>query len=655
MGLLYKDTAGQVHEFTNADASLALPIASEEKLGAIKVGEGLEIDANGNLKVPAAEFFTIIEEDVAFADGQRPNYPDGWYIFNGNVTINGADATSASNGWFTRGRMMYIYNYSDSVYFHFIIPHRARQYDQFSVYRYYKFESEKWFPEEATSAYTKTALTTSTGLSKTNTTSYTPTKNYHPATKKYVDDNAGIKVITDIAFVDGTDPATQISTGITYMFKKISFNGKDNGWFKNRIVEVRKTNERFTLYTITPSEIWQYLTMEFYYDYSTNTWKPENGASCYVNYTVHSGNIQNYALTKNNTTAYVPTEDYHPATKQYVDNAFAPQMLHYATDDATTVAILNQCIPVDPVNKVFNILHTPMLNTNYGMTYFSSVALNADGSFVYYTFKGMQDASYGGIDYYDLNTIEAIIIVRTSDWTVYSRNIKVTPLLSRDNNIVYTPKNSYNPATKKYVDDCLAGVGIGGPITILVASTNNIINFNNLTEVGMYLIKDAGQTTVLNAPSALAFTDETTVYDIVVTITAERGTNQKIWQTVKLSTGNNNYIEQGRECVIGEGTVWSNWENIGSLAKYTYRLTVPTTGWSDTSPYTIDLEAIGMTEEDEDFIVSPKYSTDKTTRQSQAEAWGKISMVTSGVDKVTIICDDALPTVEVPFSITVVK
>ena len=138
MGLLYKDTAGQVHEFTNADASLALPIASEEKLGAIRVGEGLEIDANGNLKVPAAEFFTIIEEDVAFANGQRPNYPDGWYIFNGNVTINGADATSASNGWFTRGRMMYIYNYSDSVYFHFIIPHRARQYDQFSVYKYYK-------------------------------------------------------------------------------------------------------------------------------------------------------------------------------------------------------------------------------------------------------------------------------------------------------------------------------------------------------------------------------------------------------------------------------------------------------------------------------------------------------------------------------------
>ena len=28
-------------------------------------------------------------------------------------------------------------------------------------------------------------------LSKTNTTSYTPTSDYHPATKKYVDDNAG--------------------------------------------------------------------------------------------------------------------------------------------------------------------------------------------------------------------------------------------------------------------------------------------------------------------------------------------------------------------------------------------------------------------------------------------------------------------------------
>ena len=28
-------------------------------------------------------------------------------------------------------------------------------------------------------------------LSKTNTTAYTPTADYHPATKKYVDDNSG--------------------------------------------------------------------------------------------------------------------------------------------------------------------------------------------------------------------------------------------------------------------------------------------------------------------------------------------------------------------------------------------------------------------------------------------------------------------------------
>lgn len=44
-------------------------------------------------------------------------------------------------------------------------------------------------------------------LSKTNTTSYTPTSNYHPATKKYVDDHTPtIEVVDNLTSTDATKP-----------------------------------------------------------------------------------------------------------------------------------------------------------------------------------------------------------------------------------------------------------------------------------------------------------------------------------------------------------------------------------------------------------------------------------------------------------------
>ena len=83
--------------------------------------------------------------------------------------------------------------------------------------------------------------------------------------------------------------------------------------------------------------------------------------------------------------------------------------------------------------------------------------------------------------------------------------------------------------------------------------------------------------------------------------------------------------------------------------------TIPTTGWTSTAPYMIDVIVSGMLETDDGFSVTPKYESTVTTRQAQAEAWGKVSMITSSTDKITIICDEEIPTTEVPILIMVVR
>lgn len=82
---------------------------------------------------------------------------------------------------------------------------------------------------------------------------------------------------------------------------------------------------------------------------------------------------------------------------------------------------------------------------------------------------------------------------------------------------------------------------------------------------------------------------------------------------------------------------------------------IPTTGWSTVAPYTIDIVVAGMLESDNGFSVSPQYESTITTRKAQLEAWGKVSMITSGTDKITVICDDELPITEVPILIMAVR
>lgn len=136
-----------------------------------------------------------ISENIAFVNGTKPSYTNGWYNFTGTITINGTDVSS--NGYWDETSLIQIKDDGDRVYFYFIDPDDIEHKDYLSAYVYYDIEAGIWKPEENDSVYTKKVLT------KENTNEYTPKTDYNPATKKYVDDAiAELKTYIDNAIAN---------------------------------------------------------------------------------------------------------------------------------------------------------------------------------------------------------------------------------------------------------------------------------------------------------------------------------------------------------------------------------------------------------------------------------------------------------------------
>ena len=91
----------------------------------------------------------------------------------------------------------------------------------------------------------------------------------------------------------------------------------------------------------------------------------------------------------------------------------------------------------------------------------------------------------------------------------------------------------------------------------------------------------------------------------------------------------------------------------GGSTSTIYNVTIPTTGWSAESPYTIELNVTGMMESDKNFVVSPVYNIDNS--DTILEAWSKVTLIESATNKIKVYCKDELPTVEIPIQITVVR
>ena len=214
-------------------------------------------------------------------------------------------------------------------------------------------------------------------LTKDNTTAYTPTQNYHPATKKYADNSSRYKVynlglnVTDRTGVfllweaekdeynatvyrgimmgsfctiplngisqSGTIPLVSMSAS----FRKVGDNNETVFMYARGSSNIRVApatviynNKGYTALQVEVNGEADIMNFVGYFDRPPLlTWVPyreETGSGEVILNEEINNNIDVFAtkefvyssnvLTKNNTSAYTPTQHYHPATKAYADN-----------------------------------------------------------------------------------------------------------------------------------------------------------------------------------------------------------------------------------------------------------------------------------------------------------------------------------------------
>ena len=84
-----------------------------------------------------------------------------------------------------------------------------------------------------------------------------------------------------------------------------------------------------------------------------------------------------------------------------------------------------------------------------------------------------------------------------------------------------------------------------------------------------------------------------------------------------------------------------------------YMATIPATAFSNQAPYTAEVVVNGMLATDNNFPVSPVFTT--SNYNSISEDWNKISFIEAGADKIIVTCMEEVPATDIPIQITVVR
>ena len=175
-------------------------------------------------------------------------------------------------------------------------------------------------------------------LTKDNTEEFTPDSDYEPATKKYVDDeNKGLVILEKLSF------GSQVGNGYGITDQSILdkiLNGilKGGNYYPTFLgIGVSGKQALFTYsssYTANQYKIFYYIGTTPLNE-KTNTNEVHklsfkiNGMGYMASDTKTISDVStsfyniNRSLNTDNTIAYTPTEDYHPSTKKYVDDAIA--------------------------------------------------------------------------------------------------------------------------------------------------------------------------------------------------------------------------------------------------------------------------------------------------------------------------------------------
>lgn len=346
-------------------------------------------------------------------------------------------------------------------------------------------------------------IITNVSLNKIEDGIYTTNENV-TATKKYVDDNTVmyplpvhtiqetksivIKVVNIMDLIDGTTYSTHKDPNETRRQSYRVAYVCDDGSFK-AICTLSLTNKIVHLVKVIHFAQNNYSVLS------------DNNTVYTVDYSKHSTNtdvevtktLQNY-LPIINTIEYTPTNDYHPATKKYVDD---------------------RLICTDLVENVGTIPKEEMQKCNNGTSrYVSSINLKEFfADYKYCAYQGMYgdksvrmiyDPQYNRVIAYDLDTIDTYDItlgfefnnnymypfnagssqVKSYQFTndlVITKSPILNPseVLTKNNTHEYTPTNDYNPATKKYVDDNKIGYIKSETIGETIDTSTMVSSFSN--------------------------------------------------------------------------------------------------------------------------------------------------------------------------------
>lgn len=496
-----------------ADGSTTLPIAGTTTLGGIKVGSNLTIEEDGTLNAQAGDLDAIDIVDVAnFVDGTEPeNYYDGhWYYFRNNVTFNGTTCSLFTNA------LMYCIVTNDRISFYVFKPSS----DYFKAYKYYNKSDKKWYPTTGGDyVYTSTTLTTNTGLSKTNTTAYTPTADYHPATKKYVDDATGDILIPYEDFTNYSDEE-KVEIGKQLM----SCKGTSGDFtIAKKACYTHITGAKSPMIPLIAVE-YSPSTEEYTFKFELST-KPKAGScnndNIIVEYTVKSVNGVN-------TLTGCWKKSYNSA-----DTAFIPyvESIENLTDAEKTelAAMLLNCYDED-----IGLTKICYLYLHHG--YYPLTIVGGSNGNIIFVFEVPSDSL--GFKYRITYTISKTSKILTN---ITTDTVDITDSAMSDTSI----NPVQNKVIKQYIDE--------HGLKVLEASADNVVDFNTLTEPGVYLIKNCSDKngTTLNS-------GETTSASLDVTLIVMRMISGSVTATQQLKMTPNTRTPLERNLKSSTNT-WSTW------------------------------------------------------------------------------------------------
>jgi hypothetical protein len=311
-------------------------------------------------------------------------------------------------------------------------------------------------------------------LSKENTDPYTPSEIHNPATKKYVDDGDAGKADIVSAPIAGNLAALNASGNLT-----------DSGLAATNILA--KDN----IESFLPTDDFNPATKKYVDDADDGKMDKVIAAingnlaalSTSGNLT-DSGLAATNILAKDNIESFLPTDDFNPATKKYVDDV--------------VVGKTDKIIPTSSGNFAGldangNLIDSGLAASNFlgSTTSANQIPFTPNGNI---TATNVQNAIVELRDDTAAKLNEKVdklsptaagkLVQADSDGNLTDSGLSADNILAKDNIESYAPLTDFNPATKKYVDDADAGktdkvsAAIAGNIAALNAS-------GNLTDSGL--------------------------------------------------------------------------------------------------------------------------------------------------------------------------